>query len=208
MRRRWDQGDTIIEVLSAVVVFSLLAIGVISIMNQGINGAQRALEITLVRQQMDAQAEVLRYINQGYLAGLSDSGKIDDNLSTQWRAIQAKAETTTSISPHADDTSQCPAIPSQAFIMDAKQQELSSAHIYSMTESFDGSTLTPPPYARVVYNDFNLDRSFGIWIEAAAAPEQAGIRHIDFYIRSCWQGPGTGTTVNLDTIVRLYDTAS
>ena len=208
MRRAHERGDTIIEVLSAVVVFSLLAIGVISIMNQGINGAQRALEITMVRQQMDAQAEVLRYINQGYLAGLSDSGKIDDNLSTQWRAIQARAESTTSISPHSEDTRTCPAIPSKAFVVDAKRQELSSAHIYSMTSDFDEAVQTPPAYAQVTYNDYNLDKSYGIWIEAAASPAKAGIRYVDFYIRSCWQGPGTGTTINLDTIVRLYDTPS
>ena len=63
LKRRFEQGDTIVEVLFAVVVFALVAVGSMSIMNQGTATAERSLEITLVRQQMDAQAEAIRYIH-------------------------------------------------------------------------------------------------------------------------------------------------
>ena len=48
-----QRGDTIIEVLLAVTVFSLVAIGAMMVMNQGTNSAQRSLEVTLVKQQIE-----------------------------------------------------------------------------------------------------------------------------------------------------------
>ena len=55
------KGDTLVEVILAVTVFSMVAVGTISIMNKGVAIAQHSLEISLVRQQIDAQAEMLRY---------------------------------------------------------------------------------------------------------------------------------------------------
>ena len=62
-RRHSARGDTIIEVVMAVAMFSMLAIGIMALMNSGIAMAQRSLELTLVRQQIDSQAEMLRYIH-------------------------------------------------------------------------------------------------------------------------------------------------
>jgi len=64
----FQKGDTLIEVLFAVTVFSLVAVGALSIMNSSTAVAERALETTLVRNQIDAQAEVLRYIHDSYIA--------------------------------------------------------------------------------------------------------------------------------------------
>ena len=63
-----SRGDTLIEVLFAISVFSLVVVGGLSIMNQGTAAAQRALEITLVRNEIDAQAEALRFMNASYIA--------------------------------------------------------------------------------------------------------------------------------------------
>jgi prepilin-type N-terminal cleavage/methylation domain-containing protein len=63
-----QKGDTLIEVLFAVTVFSLVAVGSLSIMNQGTTVAQRSLETTLVRQEIDAQAETLRFVHDSYIA--------------------------------------------------------------------------------------------------------------------------------------------
>ena len=51
-RRHSARGDTIIEVVMAVAMFSMLAIGIMALMNSGIAIAQRSLELTLVRQQI------------------------------------------------------------------------------------------------------------------------------------------------------------
>ena len=44
------------------VVFSLLTVGTYIVMNRGTQIAQRSLEITLVRQQLDAQVSLIRYV--------------------------------------------------------------------------------------------------------------------------------------------------
>ena len=58
-----NRGDTIIEVLLAVTIFSLVAVGSMVLMNRGVAMAQQSLETTLVRQQIDAQAEMLRFVH-------------------------------------------------------------------------------------------------------------------------------------------------
>mgnify|MGYP007031190970 CR=1 FL=1 len=67
-RKGFRPGDTLIEVLFAFSVLSLIIIGSLSIMNQGTLAAQRSLEITLVRDQIDAQATTLRFLHDAYVA--------------------------------------------------------------------------------------------------------------------------------------------
>ena len=65
---RAQRGDTIIEVLLAITVFSLVGVGAVTIMNQGVNTTQRALEITQVRQEIDSQVDALQAAHQAYSA--------------------------------------------------------------------------------------------------------------------------------------------
>ena len=81
-----QRGDTIIEVLLAFSIFSLLSVGAMTVMGQGTNASQRALEITLVRQQIDAQAEALRAAHQ------ADTGTTAD-VETAWDLISVNADT-------------------------------------------------------------------------------------------------------------------
>jgi type II secretory pathway pseudopilin PulG len=62
-----EKGDTIIEVLFAITVFSFVAIASLSIMNQGSATAERALEITLVRSEITSQAQTLRFLNTSFI---------------------------------------------------------------------------------------------------------------------------------------------
>lgn len=193
-----QRGDTIIEVLLAITVFSMLAVGAIAIMNQGINSAQRSLEITQVRQQIDAQAEALRYIHQSYINGLNQDG---GDSSGVWSELRDK---TGDITPF--DTSgsiNCPAMSSQAFILNARSASIESSKPISMSEPSSPGT-TPPPYAQFVYDS---NRAYGIWIEAKRDEGNGTgfIGYIDFHIRACWESPGNSPAITLGTIVRLYD---
>ncbi|MBC7512045.1 type II secretion system protein, partial [Candidatus Saccharibacteria bacterium] len=74
MRKLNDQrGDTLIEVIVAFAVFAMVAVGALNVMNQGTATAQDTLETTHVRQQIDNQAEILRYLHQAYLANPDDT---------------------------------------------------------------------------------------------------------------------------------------
>lgn len=52
----------------AIAIFAVLSVITINLMNGGINTAQRTLEYTMARNEIDSQAEALRYIHQSYIA--------------------------------------------------------------------------------------------------------------------------------------------
>ena len=60
--KRFVRGDTVIEVMFSFTVLSMLVVGTYALMNRGMQVAQRSLEITLVRQQIDSQISMVRYI--------------------------------------------------------------------------------------------------------------------------------------------------
>lgn len=88
LRRVRERGDTLIEVLFAVSIFSAIVVGTIVIMNQGIASAQQALEINLVRNQIDTQAELLRHLNNAKLTALGRNATTD---SAEWDTIVGRA---------------------------------------------------------------------------------------------------------------------
>ena len=84
------RGDTIIEVMMSLAIFSIIAIMTVNLMNSGVNNAQRTLEYTMARNEMDAQAEALRYLHQSYVSELqySNDGSKFANI---WNSIKSRA---------------------------------------------------------------------------------------------------------------------
>lgn len=62
------RGDTIIEVMFAIAVFCLVAVISISMMNLGLHSAENALEVVTARNEINAQAEALRFIHSSYIS--------------------------------------------------------------------------------------------------------------------------------------------
>ena len=73
------RGDTLIEVVLAFAMFSLVAAISIAVMNSSITSAEASLELTLARTEIDAQSETLRHIHSSY--------SNDRAYSNLWRAI-------------------------------------------------------------------------------------------------------------------------
>lgn len=199
------RGDTVIEVILAITVFSVIAVGAIAIMNQGINSAQRSLEITQVRQQIDAQAEALRFIHQTYINSLSEDRGA--HVPGEWEALRARAVGVGNFG--ADGSATCPAIVSpRAFVLNARIASIDDEAPISMsTPPSPGKT--PPPYAQLIYGEDRV-YAYGIWIEANRndGAGSGDIGFIDFHIRACWEDPGNNPAITLGTIVRLYDPAA
>lgn len=63
-----QRGDTIIEVTIAITIFCMISVLSISLMNGGVSNAQAALELTMARNEIDAQAEAIRFIHNSYLS--------------------------------------------------------------------------------------------------------------------------------------------
>lgn len=211
MRPRSQSGDTIIEVMFAVAVFAMVAVGCISIMNQGMATAQRSLEVTLVRQQIDAQAETLRYIHDAYIAQYQAGvAPLLNSTAAQWHNM-----TTTYLVTIGNGASEfgktsasntCPtsAPGEKPFVLDTHNAKVATPATPAMNAPV-GSSL--PPYSQVVYKNDGItyDQAYGLWIEAVPAAAQNGTRFIDFHIRACWDGPGANAPMTLGTIVRLYE---
>lgn len=202
MRRR-QQGDTIIEVLIAVTVFAMVAVGAMSIMNQGTGTAQRSLEITQVRQQIDAQAEALRFVHQSYVAqfqrGAAPTGK-----AALWTAIMQNEKA--AASNFGVQNGRCPlddegeGVPN-AFALNARKIEMAPQ---PKGNPPNGGSF--PPFAQVAYrDDSSVEDVYGLWIEAVRGESTEGPDYVDFHIRACWDSPGSDVPVTLGTIVRLYE---
>lgn len=155
----------------------------------------------LVRQQIDAQADALRYLNRAYIADYGIRGAATDawNKIVITHAVD-KAQPFDAI---ADGTScHLPTPAEQPFTLDVTKL---SAPSPILTPTADVTT-----YARVVY-DASGARAEGLWIQAVRSStsvtsggrERPG--YYDFHIRACWQTPGQAAPVTLGTIVRLYE---
>lgn len=204
-RSRDERGDTLVEVLFAFAVFAVVAVGSLTIMNQGVASAQRSLEITLVRQQMDAQAEAIRYVHQAYVAAYQKGvTPAPDTAAAQWGVMKSKGETQAA-SFNQINGATCPAvIPGQhPFILNARTAKVSTTTPTSTANI--GASL--PPYAQVLYNpDSSINQAYGIWVEAVPSSgntNNAGF--VDFHISACWDAPGGSVPATLGTIVRLYE---
>ncbi len=207
LTQRNQRGDTIIEVLFAVAVFAMVAVGSLSIMNQGIATAQRALEITLVRQQIDAQAEAIRYIHQAYVAAFQKDGAAPTGTAAEWTKMTDKA---TGYGANVASTfgavtgTACPAaVPGERpFIVNAQAATVSTVLPAMVAPA--GASL--PPFAQVIYNaDTSVKNAYGIWVESIPSAATDGPGFVDFHIRACWESAGSSTPTTLGTIVRLYE---
>lgn len=186
--RRNERGDTVIELVLAFAIFSMCAVMTIMILNKGVAVSQRSLEKSLVRQQIDSQAEIIRFLH--------------DTKNPQWEVIKSKitpnplplagpCPTTTSLGGSANGffVSHNPSVPDGFSVINAVSP------VYR----------TPSTYARV---DFTARTSAGVWVQVALAENLSGnplIRAYDLYIHGCWDSVGLHVPMTVGTIVRVYD---
>lgn len=171
-----QRGDTIVEVMVAFAVFTLVAVGAVTVMNRGVALAQRSLEITLVRQQIDGQAELLRFAR--------------DTESVAWSNIKARTATSGGDSCYLDNN-----LPGQAFYMNIRDDKT-----VEYRSDIASKPLTPASVESRV--NFGMSpQAEGLWVMPVRVSQNA----YDMYIRACWYSPGADQPVTLGTIVRLYE---
>jgi len=183
-RRHSARGDTIIEVVMAVAMFSMLAIGIMALMNSGIAMAQRSLELTLVRQQIDSQAEMLRYVHD-------KSSQAGSSFAALWDRIKNRTI------DHANsvlNVDRCPeAMPSGGFALAPNKNTFQLiTNKYELSSTYAKVSTTQNP------------TSLGMSIQLVRVE---GGRAYDAYIQACWMSVGTDRPMTTGTIVRMYDTA-
>jgi len=204
LKRRTQTGDTLIEVLFAFTILSLIVVGAMSIMNQGTLASQRSIETTLVRQEIDSQATSLRFLHDAYVAAYqTNTTYAADTPAGQWQ-IMANSLTATTASSFDGGSATCPTPPSGSFIMNGAQAKYVAG---------SSAILVPAAtYAQLQYDGTTdqLLSAQGVWIEGVRSAQSADVnaqnaRFIDFHIRACWNNPGRGPAMTIGTIVRLYE---
>lgn len=202
LARGQDRGDTIVEVLIAFAIFASVAVGSFMVMNQGVAAAQRSLEITQVRYQVDAQAELLRAINKGY-ADRYERGKAIDP-SELWLKLKDSSHAVgqaqqTKVVGSLCDTNR----PQNAFFVTYNQSsgtiQIGEHNNIVMTSDPSG---TLPPYSQV---DMRTGKAYGIWVQSVPSRTDEVVAFVDFHIQACWSAPGSSAPVTIGTIVRLYE---
>lgn len=224
-------GDTLVEVALAIGIFSMVAIAVVSVMTGGTSSAETALETTLAREEIDVQAEALRFVHSAYIAG-ADSDEESPYVEL-WDKIVEKA-----IDPSTDNTNYLEYAPrtcqevqdsdtlkNHGFIINPRAlgSRPSEAYVGYNNDNFKTASTFP----RLIYsaNDgneslldstgSNLYRAEGIYVIAvkdASTTQIVGTTSpslssgfYDFYIRTCWYGVGEDTPSTISTVIRLYD---
>jgi type II secretory pathway pseudopilin PulG len=202
-----QRGDTLIEVLFSVTVFSFVVVGALTIMNQGTAASQRALEITLVRQQIDGQAETLRFMHNAYVAAYQpgitfNTADAVTSPAEEWFRMLNSGITAQSASAFGTTSTACPTPPDESFVIDTRNVRFVNG---------SGTSLRPSvTFAQVSYaSDGAFQQSQGLWVEAIRSPVSSGVQSnagfIDFHIRGCWEAPGLTAPLTTGTIVRLYE---
>lgn len=181
MRRQ--RGDTIIEVLLAVTVFGILAVGTMVVMNRGAAIAERSLEITLARQEVDAQAEMLRYVHSRY----SDVDNKDSYYNALWQSLRPAGSSGAIEKLGASSCPESEVWPDSSFALRPVADRISKVSLYKPAET----------YAKV-----HGDTAYGIYVTLVKV--QGGHAY-DAYVQACWHGVNGGLPQTTGTIVRLYD---
>jgi hypothetical protein len=235
MRRiasRARRGDTIIEVMFAIAVFSLVAVISINLMNSGISTTESSIEQTLARAEIDAQAAALRFIHNGYIAEYEYPEY--NNYVPIWNQITARAIESSDFMS-TQDVGRCEDIYTSAafqrnnpFVINTRrlsgsaditeETNLVNALITPDATPFEPSSLNP----RVIFTGGgnsdgkikedgeyrDVARVEGIWVTTVKGDvfQPTGVpKYYDFYIRTCWVAPGRDFPTKLGSIIRLYN---
>ena len=189
--KRYERGDTLVELILAVAIFSLASVSALVLMNRGIALSQNGLEVTLVREQMDGQAETIRYLR--------------DTSNSVWDAIKT----------HADGTA-IAALTSVACPTPGDIELSTSAHgffisrnpttgVFELSNADAAHFEKPATYAKV---DYGAQKTYGLWVQVAKAENKNGstVAAYDVYVHACWDSVATKNMPStLGTIVRIYD---
>lgn len=193
------RGDTLVEVILAFSVFTLVAVGVNAVMNRGIALAEQSLETTLVRSQIDAQAELLRYARSVDSAAWQNIKDLADNGGVPVAASDI---------PDMTGMTTCPSsAPAHSFVLNVTGGDVT---FYELDVS------PTSPYAPAsVHSQFDAvtvsgvaPTASGMWVVPIEAETTSSTIAYDMHIGSCWDVPGSDRPFTLGTIVRLYDTVT
>lgn len=171
-----QRGDTLIEVLLALGILSMVVVGCMSIMNFSFGTGLDTTARTRTLALLNGQANLLKSARDSYV----HRQNVDD-----WKNIRSHS---TSLSLAQSNPCQVGADANSRFYLNAN----AANHWAQLQTTAGGKTDTAQPQL-----------GNGIWIEAYRHDPLNGPNFYDFYIKACWQG--NRSEQQLVSVVRLYD---
>lgn len=209
------RGDTLVEVLFATATAGLIIIITLVLMNRNLAQIQMSVETTFVRQAIDSQAEVLRYMRDQYMndRGAELNGANKPTISKLWKDMvdpsrnqyaQTSATDFGTCQPDNSGTVTGPAS-GRAFFVNSNASgdaEGDAANIHTLNATNADNLLNKT----LGLSDTYAQPGHGLWVEAVNPTFSAtqSDRYVDFHIRACWDPPFSASKATLGTIVRLY----
>lgn len=194
MRTRLQRGDTLVEVLLAMVILSVIMVGAFTLMTRGSTANETALEHTQVRMQLNAQSDMLRYMRDSYV----NAQAIDAVATTPAAAVWQQLINDSSLVNQTVATQSSTCSPQKAAFYMYKNFGADAAITYKKYNR-------PTNFVPSTYSQINPDgTSDGLWIEAVSSTT-ANPSFIDFIVEACWSPLGIGALQHSSTLVRLYD---
>lgn len=225
------RGDTMIEVLFAIAVFALVSVLSIIVMNSGVATIEATLELSMARNEIDAQSEALRFIHNSYL---SEREFVTQDYKALWDRLSSLAEAndssdilalspTNGCSVRYEGSGSESIYGKNAFVINTRNIDKSNvnstirvAQLNNSSNIFASTPLNP----RLIYGSgssdtdvnltsasTNLTSAEGIWIiPVSSTKKYNGVAEFyDFHIYTCWYAPGRTVPTTIGTIMRLYD---
>lgn len=179
MARKMAQmrGDTLVEVLMAIVIISVVIVGAVTMMTRGLAAAQIALEHSQVRLSVNSQLDMVRYARDRYIAAPTSAN------ATTWRQIITNSDQSA-----VDYSNAC-----------AVSGSKTGFYMTAPASSVIRNTYTPAQPASIALP------GQGMWIEAVTSPSNIDPAYVDIVVRACWQGTGGAGQQSVVTATRLYD---
>lgn len=194
--RRLERGDTLIEVLVAVVALSVIVTLAYTIMTRSFAQGQIALERTTTQGMVAAQISMLRDTFARHEQAVRSGASVS---STDWNTIVKSfasggfVQEVTAVNANAVDS--CTFRTNRRFYFDP-------------TTTVQADKIKP-----TVFVDANMMRQAtlpkygdGLWIEGYKITPTTGAKpYYDFYVKACWDAAISGERQTVVTNVRFYE---
>ena len=185
-----DRGDTLVEVLLALTILSVVIVSSLVLMNRGQAVALNSLERSQVQNLISEQGQMLSYVRDAYADVLAGGQTPQAGTAAEiWQTIMSTYTTT-------PNTDVCTAA-------GAPNRAAGSFYLtYNTAPAANPVSITP--YLGAPAATFAMPGQ-GLWVEAQSF-SGAGVNkpYVDFFIKGCWQPSGTGANQESKNVVRLY----
>ena len=170
-----QSGDTLVEVLLATVLLSVVLASAFTLSNRATRINQQAFERTQVSNLAQQQAELVRSARDSFRA--NDPGGAD---SKAWSDIVSRAQPV--VPPLGAD---CDNVATQALLVSARQSEF---YLDGNRDVTDGISL--------------VNNLYNVWTEVERGTDS---EFWDVHVFGCWEAAGSNPTNVTSVIIRLED---